>query len=210
VFAVSNADSGLILRCQADDAAAFNEIVARFKNRVFNYVNRMVHGAADAEDITQEVFVRAYLNINSFQGRASLNTWLFRIATNICIDYNRKHSRLKGLTTSLNRDELSEDAESELQIADDRYEPERLALNSELGAQLHAAMNDLPEKHRSVVLLHDIEGMAYEEVAAIVDCPVGTVKSRLFNARMALRQKLSRYVDGSLDSASAGRGDELR
>lgn len=207
MIAVSNADSSLILRCQADDAAAFNEIVARYKNKVYNYVNRMVHGVADAEDITQEIFVRAYLSINSFQGRASLNTWLFRIATNICIDYNRKHGRLKGLTTSLQKDDSAEDADSELQIADGRYQPERLALNKELGEQLQAAMNELPEKHRSVVLLHDIEGLAYEEIAGIVDCPVGTVKSRLFNARMALREKLSHYVDGSLEPVPTGRGD---
>ena len=202
MIAVSNADSRLILKCQANDAAAFNEIVSRYKNKVFNFVNRMVHGAADAEDLTQEIFVRAYLSINSFQGRASLNTWLFRIATNICIDYNRKHSRLKGLATSLQRDDQSEDGECELQIPDEKFDPQRLALNRELGDQLQQAMNSLPEKHRAVVLLHDVEGLAYEEIAGIVDCPVGTVKSRLFNARMALRQKLGPYVDGSLEPVS--------
>jgi RNA polymerase sigma-70 factor (ECF subfamily) len=198
VIALSNADSGLILRCQADDAAAFNEIVSRYKNKVYNFVNRMVHGAADAEDLAQEVFVRAYLSIHSFQGRASLNTWLFRIATNICIDYNRKHGRIKGLTTSLLRDDAGEDGESEIQASDSRFDPERLALNRELGVELQRAMNDLPEKHRAVVLLHDVEGLAYEEIAAIVECPVGTVKSRLFNARMSLRQKLAAYVDGTM------------
>ncbi len=210
MIAVANADFGLILRCQANDAAAFNEIVARSKNKVYNFVNGMVHGAADAEDLTQEIFVRAYLNINSFQGRASLNTWLFRIATNICIDYNRKHSRLKGLTTSLTRDDASEESDGELQIADDRFDPERLTLNQELGVQLKRAMDDLPEKHRAVVLLHDIQGLAYEEIAGIVDCPVGTVKSRLFNARLSLRETLGPYIDGSLEPVSIGRGDGLR
>ena len=210
MIAVANADSGLILRCQANDASAFNEIVARYKNKVFNFVNGMVHGAADAEDLTQEVFVRAYVNINSFQGRASLNTWLFRIATNICIDHNRKHSRLKGLTTSLHRDDVSDESDGELQISDERFDPQRIALNKELGLQLQQAMDDLPEKHRAVVLLHDIQGLAYEEIAGIVDCPVGTVKSRLFNARMSLREKLGPYVDGSLEPVSNGRGDGLR
>jgi RNA polymerase sigma-70 factor (ECF subfamily) len=108
------------------------------------------------------------------------------------------------LTTSLHRDDGSDESESELQIPDERFDPQRLALNQELGVQLQQAMNELPEKHRAVVLLHDIEGLAYEEIAAIVECPVGTVKSRLFNARMSLREKLGPYVDGSLEPRTNG------
>jgi RNA polymerase sigma-70 factor (ECF subfamily) len=198
VIAVSNADTTLIQRCQANDAAAFNEIVARYKNKVYNYVCRMVGPGTDAEDLTQETFIRAYLNMKSFQSRASLNTWLYRIATNICIDFTRKSRKAKALTTSLQREDTEDDGEVERDIPDERFDPQALLLNKELGAQLDRALKALPEKLRTVVLLHDIEGLAYEEIAQIAECPLGTVKSRLFNARAALREKLMPYLDGSL------------
>lgn len=198
MFAMGNvmqADIALVQRAQANDRAAFNEIVLRYKSKVYNYVRRMVPGALDAEDLTQETFLRAYLSIHSFQSRASLNTWLFRIATNLCIDYSRKNKRSQGLTMSLSQ-ENDEDEESERDIPDVAFDPQRLLLNKELGKQLESALCELPEKLRTVVLLYDIEGLAYEEIAAIVSCPLGTVKSRLFNARTALRNKLSPYLTG--------------
>ena len=194
MIAVSNADASLILRCQANDAAAFNEIVARYKNKVYNYVCRTVGPGPDAEDLTQETFVRAYLNIKSFQSRASLNTWLYRIATNICIDHLRKNRRAMSSTVSLQREDSESEEETEMDLPDSRYDPEALLMNKELGSQITAALLQLPEKLRTVVLLHDIEGLAYEEIMQIVDCPLGTVKSRLFNARMALRKKISEYM----------------
>src|SRR5438034_4008496 len=135
VVAVANADSALVLRCQANDAAAFNEIVSRYKNKVYNYVSRMVGVGSDAEDLTQETFVRAYLNIKSFQSRAALNTWLFRIATNICIDFNRKHGKARSLTTSLHRDDPNEDGDTDREIPDQRFDPQNILLNKELGKQ---------------------------------------------------------------------------
>jgi RNA polymerase sigma-70 factor (ECF subfamily) len=207
VIAVSNADAALILRCQANDAAAFNEIVSRYKNKVFNYVCRMVGAGADAEDLTQETFLRAYMNIKSFQSRASLNTWLFRIATNICIDFVRKRRKTQAVTASLHREDEEEGSEVERDMPDSRFDPQSILLNRELGVRLNQALASLPEKLRTVVLLHDIEGLAYEEIAQIVECPLGTVKSRLFNARMALRQRLQPYLDGSLTPSSERRGE---
>ncbi len=197
MIAVSNADTTLIKRCQANDAAAFNEIVSRYKNKVFNFVSRMVGPGSDAEDLTQETFVRAYLNIKSFQSRASLNTWLYRIATNICIDHTRKNRKMNALTSSLLREDDEDEADVEREIPDERFNPERMLLNVELGARLNQALRALPGKLRTVVLLHDIEGLPYEEIAQIADCPLGTVKSRLFNARAALREKLQPYMEGS-------------
>lgn len=200
MIAVANADATLIKRCQADDAAAFNEIVSRYKNKVYNYISRMIGPGSDAEDLTQETFVRAYVNMKTFQSRATLNTWLFRIATNICIDFNRKYGRIKAMTGTLYRDDAEDESESLIDVPDSRYEPQHVALNAELGVQLQQALKGLPEKLRTVVLLHDIEGLAYDEIAHIVDCPLGTVKSRLFNARAALRTTLAPYVSGSLDA----------
>lgn len=190
-----NADLALVRRAQANDRAAFNEIVLRYKAKVHNFISRMVPSVSDAEDLTQETFVRAYMSIRSFQTRASLNTWLFRIATNLCIDFSRKYKRTQGITTSLQR-ENDEDGDAQLEIPDASFDPQRLALNKELGAQLEDALRSLPEKQRTVVLLYDIEGLPYEEIAEIAGCPLGTVKSRLFNARAALRDKLSPYLSG--------------
>lgn len=190
---VMHADLALVQRAQAKDRAAFNEIVLRYKGKVYNFIHRMVPNTLDAEDLTQETFVRAYMSIHSFQSRASLNTWLFRIATNLCIDHSRKNKKVYGMTSSLSQ-ESEEDEETQRDIPDAALDPQRLLLNKELGGQLDKALRDLPEKLRTVVLLYDIEGLAYEEISGIIGCPLGTVKSRLFNARNALRQKLAPYL----------------
>lgn len=194
---VMHADMALVQRAQANDRAAFNEIVLRYKSRVYNFVHRMVASPLDAEDLTQETFIRAYTSIHSFQSRASLNTWLFRIATNICIDHSRKYKKMQNTTVSLSQESDNEE-EAQREIPDNAYEPQRLLINKELGTQLDSALSSLPEKLRTVVLLYDIEGLSYEEITAIVDCPLGTVKSRLFNARSALREKLSPYLIGTV------------
>lgn len=192
---VMHADTALVLRAQANDRAAFNEIVLRYKGKVFNYISRMVHHAPDAEDLTQETFVRAYMSIRSFQSRASLNTWLFRIATNLCIDYSRKQ-KTHVQASSLSHENDEDGMEAQREIPDQAFDPQRLLLNKELGHCLDDALRQLPDKLRTAILLYDIEGLSYEEIAGIVDCPLGTVKSRIFNARAALREKLSPYLKG--------------
>lgn len=189
-----HADMALVQRAQANDRAAFNEIVLRYKSKVYNFINRMVHSQPDAEDLTQETFVRAYLSIRSFQSRASLNTWLFRIATNLCIDYSRKRKKIQIQITSLSVESDDDEGGSEREIPDQSFDPQRLMLNKELGKQLDMALRALPEKLRTIVLLYDIEGLPYDEIATITGCPLGTVKSRLFNARAALRAKLVPYL----------------
>jgi RNA polymerase sigma-70 factor, ECF subfamily len=190
---VMHADTALVLRAQANDRAAFNEIVLRYKGKVYNYICRMVNSVLDAEDLTQETFVRAYLSIRSFQSRASLNTWLFRIATNLCIDYGRKQ-KTHLQPTSLSQEDEEDGAETQREIPDAAFDPQRLLLNKELGKWLDVALRELPEKLRTVVLLYDIEGLSYEEIASVLDCPLGTVKSRLFNARATLRDKIAPYL----------------
>lgn len=192
---VMHADTALIQRAKANDRAAFNEIVLRYKDKVYNYIYRMVRNATDAEDLTQETFVRAYLSLHSFQSRASLNTWLFRIATNLCIDHSRRAKRTQGLVTSLSPDNEEEEEGLQRDIPDATFDPQRLLLNKELGEKLEKALQELPEKLRMVVLLYDVEGLSYEEIAAIAGCPLGTVKSRLFNARAVLRRKLEPYLN---------------
>jgi RNA polymerase sigma-70 factor (ECF subfamily) len=199
MFALGNAmvaDTALVQRAQANDRAAFNEIVLRYKGKVYNFIHRMIPSMQDAEDLTQETFVRAYLSIRSFQSLASLNTWLFRIATNLCIDYGRRTKKTQGLVTSLSQEPGDDESEGQRDIPDLAFDPQRLLLNKELGTQLDRALRDLPEKLRTVVLLYDVEGLPYDEIAEIAGCPLGTVKSRLFNARAALRDKLAPYLAG--------------
>ena len=187
-----HADRILIQRAQANDRTAFNEIVLRYKSRIYNYVYRMIRSATDAEDLTQETFIRAYTSIHTFQSRASLNTWLFRIATNLCVDYARK-AKTHPVAQSLDIPE--EEAQgSQREIPSLVYDPQRLLLNQELGKRLEEAMRSLPERHRIVVLLYDLEGLSYEEIAQIVGAPLGTVKSRLYHARLQLREMLQPYL----------------
>jgi RNA polymerase sigma-70 factor, ECF subfamily len=210
VIAVADADAALVVRCRSNDAAAFDEIVARYKDKVYNYICRMIGPGVDAEDLAQETFVRAYSSINSFQGRATLNTWLLRIATNLCIDYSRRRRTARGRGMACQNEVAGEGGEAARDIPDTRYEPQAAVLNEELGEQLSRAVRQLPEKARMVVLLHDVEGLPYEDISRIVQCPLGTVKSRLFNARMALREKLAPYLEGSLPGPEAAAAPAAR
>jgi RNA polymerase sigma-70 factor (ECF subfamily) len=199
VICLTPPDATLVERCRANDRTAFNEVVSRYKNRVYNSVYRMLGNASDAEDLTQEVFVRLYTSLDSFRSQASLNTWLFRIASNLCIDYFRRSKKHRAIAYSLDEPlggdaEASEGSGASHEVSDTTYEPHRLAERQELSEQIQVALAGLPEKLRAVLLLHDIEGIPYEEIAQVVGCPLGTVKSRLFNARLQLRQRLTGYL----------------
>ncbi|HSV73226.1 MAG TPA: sigma-70 family RNA polymerase sigma factor [Chthonomonadales bacterium] len=201
---MADADARLVLRCQSNDLAAFNDIVARYQHRVYGYVCRMVGHTPEAEDLTQETFVKAYQGIRTFQSRASLNTWLYRIATNLCIDYARRAARTRGMTESLSAERPGEEHEGDLELPDVRFDPLTITLNHELQAHLNEAIEGLPQRLRAVLLLHDIEGLAYDEIASAVGCPLGTVKSRLFHARMAVRGRLAPYIAAIPSPAHAG------
>ncbi len=197
VIGLTNPDTALVERCRAHDQAAFNEVVSRYKNKVYNYLFRMMGNPADAEDLTQEVFVRLYTSLDSFRSQSSLNTWLFRIAGNLCIDYFRRSKKHRAIAFSLDEPlggETADGGEAGHELPDRTYEPHRLLEQQELSAQIQEALAQMPEKLRAVLLLHDIEGMPYEEIAQVVGCPLGTVKSRLFNARVQLRQRLTGYL----------------
>ncbi len=186
----------LMQRCRRRDHAAFDEVVSRHKGRVHSYIVRMLGGSDDAEDLTQEVFVRMYQSLDSFRSEASLTTWLFRIANNLCIDYFRRNKKHRANAYSLDEphNNLGDDGAAGREIADTAHEPFRALANLELSERLEGAIGTLPEKLRAVLILHDVEDVPYDEIARIVGCPLGTVKSRLFNARLQLRHKLSVYL----------------
>jgi RNA polymerase sigma-70 factor (ECF subfamily) len=207
VICLPHSDTALIIRCQERDPAAFDEIVARYKQKIFNYVCRMLGDSDEAEDVTQDVFVKMYVSMATFRSEASISTWLYRIAGNLCIDRYRKRSRrdsaMGGEVLSLDvggsesgAGSSGGGAPSRVEVPDSASEPLRMLERTELDAHIQAALRQLPEKMRSVVVLHDIEGLAYEEIAAVENCPLGTVKSRLFNARLQLRKLLAPYIHG--------------
>jgi RNA polymerase sigma-70 factor (ECF subfamily) len=179
----------LIERCRNQDADAFGKIVDAYQHRVFGFVKRMVPDGEEAADIAQDVFIRAYQGFVRFDGRSSLRTWLFRIAYNLCVDRARKADR----TPQESRIEAA-DEDHPLEFPDTRWEPESLLMNVELFAVVETAIASMSEKLRSVLILHDREDLAYDEIAQALSLPVGTVKSRLFLARAYLQQVLNVYL----------------
>lgn len=152
----------------------------------------MVADPEDAADLTQEAFIRAYQAIGRFDGRSSVRTWLFRIAHNLCIDRARRNERRLAETRL---DAAFDDAE-ELQVSDERWDPERWVIEEELRQVIESAISTMSAKLKSVLLLHDKEDMSYEEISAALEIPVGTVKSRLFLARLHVQKAVSPYIDG--------------
>jgi RNA polymerase sigma-70 factor (ECF subfamily) len=195
---LSDVDAALVARCKGNDLTAFDEIVERYQHKIYGYVKRLVGNETDAEDITQEVFLKALNSLHRFREESSLQTWLFRIATNLCRDAHRRRQREKGwLSLWRQADEQNETEEGGIvDPPDDRFNPEKLLLHEELSAMLSQAIEQLPLAMREVLILHDVEQMPYEEIAQALGVPLGTVKSRLFHARARLRESLANYVYG--------------
>jgi RNA polymerase sigma-70 factor (ECF subfamily) len=182
-------------RCSVEEAMAFDEIVQQHKNRIYHYVCRMTHDSPEAEDLTQEVFIKAYQSLSTIRQEAAVDTWLYRIATNLVIDRFRRRKRGPLAWLPWSGEDEEGDPLAEVPATDRSSNPAAVAELTELQARVHQAIATLPPKLRSAVVLHDMEGLSYEEVAAVVGCPVGTVKSRLFNGRNLLRRKLACYVE---------------
>lgn len=193
---ISSAEARLIQRAQARDEAAFEQIMRLHADKLYNYLLRMVGNSADAEDLLQEVFVRAYQGLPSFDGRASLSTWLYRIATNLCIDYQRRRAR-RVSTVSFPTYEDDEGETVEWEFADPRApNPMEAVMHKELQQVVEHAIQQLSPKLRTVLLLYDVEGLSYEEIARVLQIPIGTVKSRLNHARTQLQRRVDAYLRG--------------
>lgn len=182
-------EQALVAKCQQRNFEAFGQIVDAYQNRILGYVKRMVKDPEDALDITQEVFIKAFQAFDRFDGRSSLRTWLFRIAHNLCIDRARKNDRSPALMHL----EASDADSEEWEVADERWNPEGVVLDGELMELVEHSLSTMSERLRTVLLLHDAEDMAYDEIAATLNVPVGTVKSRLFLARAHLKASIQAY-----------------
>ncbi len=183
-----DAEQALIAECQAGSRDAFDRLISKYQRRVYTFAYRLTGNAEDAADVAADVFVRLYTSLGSFRGQSSFVTWLFRVVTNIYLD-SRKRKRVRQ-TQSLDEVIELEESSVQRQYDDDSPTPHEIAEGKERTAALQQAIASLPEYQRVMIVMYHVDGMAYEEIAEALEMPIGTVKSRLNRARMALRRKL--------------------
>ncbi len=184
---VQEADRILIHRALQGDQKAYEELMAKYRGSVLNLVQRMIDSRQEAEDIVQETFIKAFQALTSFNEEYAFSTWLFKIATNHCIDVLRKR---KLQTFSLDRPVRTKDGEVHRDFADRSYSPDQDAETAEHTRLILQAIEELPEKYRTVINLRHREDCSYEEIAELLHIPIGTVKARIFRAREMLKKKL--------------------
>jgi RNA polymerase sigma-70 factor (ECF subfamily) len=178
-------DIDILAEVSAGDIDAYGKIVRRYQGRLYNFVFRFVGDRETAEDVVQETFLRAFRKREEYRAIANFSTWLFTIAGNLAKSELRRRKRWRML--SLHRDD---DSDTGMELPDESMRPDRVAESSLADVQIQDAIASLPDNYRQVILLRDVEGMAYQEISEIIKCPIGTVKSRVNRARLKLQQKL--------------------
>jgi RNA polymerase sigma-70 factor (ECF subfamily) len=187
-------ERALVRRAQEGDLGAYDDLVRRYQERIYATLYHMTSNHEDANDLAQEAFIKAYQSLKSFKGDSSFFTWLYRIAVNRTINFLKQRKNRQAM--SLNDVDFNAEHDPDLVALVSDRTPRRDLNLAELQEKLNAAMLKLSEVHRMVVTLHDIQGLAHEEIAKIMDCNVGTVRSRLFYARQQLQAHLSDYING--------------
>ncbi len=195
-------EQGLMQRARKGEVAAFEQIVLLYERKVYALALRSTGSEADAADLVQEVFLRAWRSLGKFRGDSTVSTWLYRITMNLCIDFSR---RKNFQTTPLVNEE---GAALPLPDTHPGNSPEAALDNRELSRELRAALDELSEEHRKIVLLRDVSGLSYQEIGRLLSLEEGTVKSRLARARRNLRAILQKR--GNIPLPSASKGQERR
>jgi RNA polymerase sigma-70 factor (ECF subfamily) len=190
-------DQLLVERVQAGERQAFDLLVAKYQRRLMRLVSRIVHDPAEAEDVVQETFIKAYRAIRHFRGDSAFYTWLYRIGINTAKNFLASQSR-RTPTSTENDAEQAESFDSGEQLRDINT-PESVLASQQIARTVNAAMDALPLDLRTAIVLREIEGMSYEEIADIMACPIGTVRSRIFRARDVIAEKLKPLLDMPLD-----------
>jgi RNA polymerase sigma-70 factor (ECF subfamily) len=183
----------LIKRSKNGDIGAFEDLIEEYQQKVFNIALRMLGNYEDASDIAQEVFIKVFRAIKGFKGKSSFSTWLYRIATNTCLDELRKRKNKKVLY--IDEDIKLEDSDLQRQIEDDSPTPDVIAEKKEIGAIVNEAIDKLSDEHKAAIILRDIQGFSYLEIAEILNCPEGTVKSRINRGRRTLKELLENKLE---------------
>ncbi|MDB4485165.1 sigma-70 family RNA polymerase sigma factor [bacterium] len=186
-------DVDLVKASQDGTLAAFDELIQRYQQRVYATVYHMTSSHEDADDLTQESFIKAYKALKRFKGESSFYTWIYRIAVNRTINFLKQRKR-KSYHMSLNDMDMQVENHADLLMFISDNTPRRDVRLNELQEKMNEAMQKLSETHRLTVTLHDVQGMSHEEIGKIMDCNTGTVRSRLFYARQQLQALLSEYL----------------
>src|ERR1700722_6754214 len=192
VTAAPAEEMDLVNRARHDDLKAYDELVRRYQERIYATVYHMTANHEDANDLAQEAFVKAYQALKSFKGDSSFYTWVYRIAVNKTINFLKQRKNRQHM--SLNDVDFNAENDPDLVALISERTPRRDLGLSELQEKLNGAMLKLSEHHRMVVTLHDVQGLSHEEIGKIMDCNIGTVRSRLFYARQQLQAYLSDYL----------------
>jgi len=180
-------DQQLVARVQKGDKGAFDLLVRKYQHRIAKLVSRYVHDRAEIEDVTQEAFIKAFRAIKGFRGESAFYTWLYRIAINTAKNYLVALGRRLPVTELDNEEAEGIEAGTGLR---DANTPERQLLAEEIGRTVERVMATMPEDLRTAITLREIDGLSYEEIAEVMDCPIGTVRSRIFRAREAIDKEL--------------------
>ncbi|AQS37595.1 RNA polymerase, sigma-24 subunit, RpoE [Shewanella psychrophila] len=185
-------DQQLVERVQQGDKNAFNLLVLKYQNKVINLISRYVRNQADVADVAQEAFIKAYRALPNFRGESAFYTWLYRIAVNTA----KNHLVAQGRRAPAN-DVDAEEAEyyDGSDALKEFASPERLLMAEDIQKVVFDALDSLPEELKMAISLRELDGMSYEEIASVMDCPVGTVRSRIFRAREAIDKKLQPLLE---------------
>ncbi|HEU5138223.1 MAG TPA: RNA polymerase sigma factor RpoE [Steroidobacteraceae bacterium] len=199
---VEESDLVLVKRVQRGDKTAFDLLVRKYQHKVVKLVLRYVRNPAEAEDIAQEAFIKAYRALPQFRGDSAFYTWMYRIAINTAKNSLASRDRSPiAYDLDLNDPEESHSVQTKLQDPDT---PEGMALTEEIRQIVNSAIEGLPEELKTAIVLRELDGLSYEEIAAAMECPVGTVRSRIFRAREAIDKRLREVFEGGL-----GRTEEM-
>ena len=192
-MALSDGDDKLVKRAKKGDSRAFDLLVLKYQGRVAQLVYRYLNNAAEVEDVTQEAFIKAYRALPNFRGDSAFYTWLYRIAANAA----------KNHLVALGRRPTSDMALDDSEVFDvpgrlkDRQSPDEVVMGQQLEAFISRSIEELPVDLRAALILRELEGLSYEEIAEVLECPIGTVRSRIFRAREAIDTKVAQQLQGN-------------
>ena len=190
-------DQLLVERVQRGDKKAFELLVSKYQRKLMRLVSRLVYDQAEAEDVVQEAFIKAYRALPNFRGESAFYTWLYRIGINTAKNHLVTQGRKAPTSTEADVDEAEGFAEAD--GLKDINTPESLLLSKQIAQTVNAAMHALPEELRNAITLREIEGLSYDEIAELMVCPIGTVRSRIFRAREAIAEKLRPLLGTNTD-----------